>query len=278
VGKYFFADFCSGWIRVLDPANNTATAFATSILSPVDLKVAADGSLYYLSKGSASVFRVQFPANQQPPAVSAHPSNQSVSEGQPVTFTVGATGTAPFSYQWQRNSIDISGANATSYTISSVSLADNGAKFRCVVSNSFGTANSSEATLTVAANPPPLAIAIEGNTDHAIALDSVTMVRDPFPVLTPFNLSPDRRTRVMFFATNLVLLPREDKSAVTAEAETELAKVYPLTVEFVGPLPGFESFTEVIVKLPDDLPANQDVWISIRLHETTSNKARVRIR
>lgn len=61
LGKYFFADLCSGWIRVLDPADNTATPFATGINQPVDLKVAADGSLYYLSIGSAAVFRVQFP-------------------------------------------------------------------------------------------------------------------------------------------------------------------------------------------------------------------------
>lgn len=277
-GKYFFADLCSGWIRVLDPANNTATGFATGISSPVDLKVAADGSLYYLAIGSAAVFRVQFPANQSPPTLTAHPSNQSVTVGQTVTFTVGAAGTAPLSYQWQRNSVDIIGATATSYTISSVSLADNGAKFRCVVSNSFGTANSNEATLTVVVNSPPLTIAIEDNTDHVIAVDSVTMVTDPFPRINPFNFSSDGLTRVMLFASNLVLLSREDRSAVTAQAETSQGVVYPLTVEFVGPLPGFESFTEVIVILPGDLPVNQEVLISIRLRGTTSNKARIRIR
>ena len=62
VGKYFFADLCGGWIRVLDPANNTATGFATGINQPVDLKVGSDGSLYYLSIGAGAVFRVQFPA------------------------------------------------------------------------------------------------------------------------------------------------------------------------------------------------------------------------
>src|ERR1051325_4045978 len=39
-GKYFFADFCSGWIRRLNPADNTATDFATGIANPVDLPVA----------------------------------------------------------------------------------------------------------------------------------------------------------------------------------------------------------------------------------------------
>jgi hypothetical protein len=62
LGKYFFADLCSGWIRMLDPSDNTATSFATGINQPVDLKVADDGSLYYLSRGSAAVFRVQFPS------------------------------------------------------------------------------------------------------------------------------------------------------------------------------------------------------------------------
>jgi glucose/arabinose dehydrogenase len=63
VGKYFFADLCSGWIRVLDPSTTpaTATGFATGINQPVDLKVADDGTLYYLSRGSSSVFRIQFP-------------------------------------------------------------------------------------------------------------------------------------------------------------------------------------------------------------------------
>jgi glucose/arabinose dehydrogenase len=60
VGKYFFADLCSGWIRIFDPATGTASGFAMNISNPVDLKVGADGSLYYLARGSSAVFRVQF--------------------------------------------------------------------------------------------------------------------------------------------------------------------------------------------------------------------------
>src|SRR4029453_15744876 len=40
VGKYFFADLCSGWIRLMDPADNTATGFAPGITQPRGLKVA----------------------------------------------------------------------------------------------------------------------------------------------------------------------------------------------------------------------------------------------
>ena len=60
VGKYFYAEFCSGWIRRFDPAAGTASAFATGVSNPVDLIVTADGSLYYLARGSGSVFRVRF--------------------------------------------------------------------------------------------------------------------------------------------------------------------------------------------------------------------------
>src|SRR5256884_3323215 len=63
VGKYFFADLCGGWIRLFDPAHNTAGDFANGISAPVDLKVAADGTLYYLSIGSGAVFRIQATAS-----------------------------------------------------------------------------------------------------------------------------------------------------------------------------------------------------------------------
>ena len=65
LGKYFFADLCSGWIRFFDPSTSTAGAFATGISSPVDLQVGPDGCLYYLTRGNPSqVFRVSATAAQ----------------------------------------------------------------------------------------------------------------------------------------------------------------------------------------------------------------------
>ena len=52
VGKYFFGDLCSGWIRLFDPSESTASDFATDISTLVDLKVGPEGSLYYLAQGS----------------------------------------------------------------------------------------------------------------------------------------------------------------------------------------------------------------------------------
>ena len=71
LGKYFFADICSGWIRVFDPSTGAASPFATGIANPVDLHVGPDGCLYYLTQGgSGQVFRVS--------AVAAQPLNISV--------------------------------------------------------------------------------------------------------------------------------------------------------------------------------------------------------
>lgn len=65
VGDYFFADYVNGWIRVLDPANgNQVTGFATGINTPVDLKVSADGRLYYLARGSGAVYAIRYTASQ----------------------------------------------------------------------------------------------------------------------------------------------------------------------------------------------------------------------
>ncbi|PYJ09678.1 MAG: hypothetical protein DMF06_09265 [Verrucomicrobia bacterium] len=64
-GKYFFADLCSGWIRVMDPSNNTASAFATGLSTPVDLQIGPDGSLYYLIRGNGGqVLKVTATASQ----------------------------------------------------------------------------------------------------------------------------------------------------------------------------------------------------------------------
>lgn len=77
IGKYFFADLGSGWIRVFDPATGTASPFATGILQPVDIKVGADGSLYYVSY-AGRVFRVRFTPPVVPePLIATEPNSDS---------------------------------------------------------------------------------------------------------------------------------------------------------------------------------------------------------
>jgi hypothetical protein len=87
------------------------------------------------------------------PSITTQPTSQTVTAGQTASFSVAATGTAPLSYQWQKNGVAISGATSSSYTTSATSSSDNGAQFTVVVSNTAGSVTSNAATLTVNAAP-----------------------------------------------------------------------------------------------------------------------------
>jgi len=86
------------------------------------------------------------------PSISTQPATQTVASGKAVAFSVAATGTAPFTYQWYKNSVAISGATSSSYSIAAVSTSNAGS-YMVKVTNSAGTASSSTATLTVALVP-----------------------------------------------------------------------------------------------------------------------------
>ena len=87
------------------------------------------------------------------PAFTSQPASQTVTVGQPAVFSVMVTGTAPLTYQWQKNNANISGATSASYTTPATVSGDNGAAFRVTVTNSAGNATSNPAMLTVTATP-----------------------------------------------------------------------------------------------------------------------------
>ncbi|MGB9461893.1 MAG: immunoglobulin domain-containing protein, partial [Candidatus Acidiferrum sp.] len=83
------------------------------------------------------------------PTITTQPANQTVTVGQTATFSVTATGTAPLTYQWQKNSGNIAGATSATYTTPATASTDTGAKFDVIVSNALGSQTSTMATLTV---------------------------------------------------------------------------------------------------------------------------------
>jgi hypothetical protein len=144
------------------------------------------------------------------------------------------------------------------------------------VGNVFFNVSLPNFTITPPADTAPPLLLTEENTSRAVALDSVTLMRDPFPLHTPHNFSADGRTRLTLFAVNLTLRAGEDLSVVTAQAEDAAHRIYPLQVEYVGPVPAFPWLTQVIVRLPD-VPAG-DVWVSVTLRGAASNRALVGIK
>ena len=103
------------------------------------------------SSGGDSGGATDTPLTPTAPTITTQPAAQSVTAGQTASFTVEASGTAPLTYQWQKNSTDISGATSATYTTPATAIGDNGAQYSVVVFNGAGTATSDQATLTVTA-------------------------------------------------------------------------------------------------------------------------------
>ncbi len=113
----------------------------------------------YLSAGVAPYI------SQQPPA------NVSVSEGGTLSLSATAVGTAPLSYQWQDsfNSPLVAGQTTANLSISNVPFSLNGDTLSLMVSNLYGTTNTTSVSLTVASGPPQI---IASNLPSQITLVS----------------------------------------------------------------------------------------------------------
>jgi hypothetical protein len=136
-----------------------------------------------------------------------------------------------------------------------------------------------DVTLTPASAPPPPVLLTDKTTGRAAAVDSVTLSREPFGVISPQNVfSLDRRTRVTLFGYNLELKTGEDLSAITAQAEDAQHRLYTLPVEATRDVPDFSWITGVTVKLPDELQGVVDVSVKIALRGVASNPVLVSIK
>ncbi len=152
------------------------------------------------------------------------------------------------------------------------------------LSNPTGDATlGTPATATLTITPPPLILALDesGPGSHqATALDSFLLLRDPFPVTSPFDLlhpGPDKNTRVTVFVANLQLAPGDVASSVKVNLFDSNGQSHDVDAEDMRMVP-FGNFTQVTFRLPDNLRTGVCVVKVIGPHNQESNAGTIRIR
>lgn len=116
----------------------------------------------------------------------------------------------------------------------------------------------------------------QAGSTRAVALEALTRVPEPFELTSPVSFGADERTRLMLFATNLHLAPGEGASVLTADVEDAAHHTYALTVEHVGPVPGQEWMSSIVVRLNDQIAADAgDLLVRINYRGAPSNRVRI---
>ena len=110
------------------------------------------------------------------PSISVQPQSQTVIAGQNVIFSVKVTGTAPLSYQWNKNGTPIPKGTSPSCTLSNVQFSDSGTYTVTVTNVTTQIVISAPAILKV--NPAPVApsISVQPQSQTVTAGQNVTFI------------------------------------------------------------------------------------------------------
>lgn len=138
----------------------TELAGATSANLPLLNAQPAQSGSYTVMVSNPAGTATSAPANvtvtASAPVITRHPAAMSVTAGQSAQFSVEASGSQPFTFQWRRNGVAIAGATAATLSLPTARVTDaaNTPGYTVVISNSAGSATSAPATLTVVETAP----------------------------------------------------------------------------------------------------------------------------
>jgi hypothetical protein len=196
----------------LNPATSSSYAWSTGALPAGTYYVYASFSDGVNTNAAYSRWPILIAAG---PAISTHPTSQTVASGATTTFTVGATGSPEPRYQWQvstnggstwtnlvnsqplvgSSSLPYVGVTTPTLTVSSITAGMSGYRYRAVVTNTEGTATSNSATLalnTIIATPSSLNF----GATKASAASLIQTVTPPQKVTVTFPSSSGAWTAV----------------------------------------------------------------------------------
>jgi uncharacterized protein GlcG (DUF336 family) len=142
----------------------------------------------------------------------------------------------------------------------------------CLLALMIGLFIAQQKTAAQATRP---VLVSEADSTRAVALESVTRMREPFMRTTLHNFAPDRRTRLQFVVLNIEPFASTDN--VLVEAEDANHHVYSLPVEHLGMVPGQPLLSSVTVRLTDELDDVGDVLVRLTYRGVQSNRVRVAI-
>jgi pectin methylesterase-like acyl-CoA thioesterase len=165
--------------------DGSVIAGASSPSFTIDKVAVSDAGNYTVtitnSAGSATSTAAVLTVNS-PPVIVTQPVGATVAAGQNVTFTVAATGSPSPTYQWQKNGVNIAGANAASLSINGVTLADTGT-YTVRIVNSIGAVSSAAAVLAIPSTMTATAFSPAAGTTK-VNTDTVLRVTfDQVPVI-----------------------------------------------------------------------------------------------
>jgi len=140
-----------------------------------------------------------------PIVIKQQPQPRTIPRGSNATFPVVAEGFAPLAYRWFFNGAELAGATNASLVITNTQLSQQGT-YSVAVSNSYGTATSSNVMLTVLVRP---AITIHPVTQSVAAGGSVTLSAsaegNPLPLVFRWRRNGSFITNLVVNATNCFL-------------------------------------------------------------------------
>ncbi len=123
-----------------------------------------------------------------PPAIIASPVNQVVAAGGHAAFSVAASGTQPFQWQWYRNGTPINTTNDQNSHGGTFASSTPGT-YSVTVSNLFGSATSGTATLTNGTPPPSFGLVVNAGSPSSsggyVTADDGIFVSPTYPLNTP---------------------------------------------------------------------------------------------